>query len=195
MTREIGQLLGRAESPALVALDGPSGAGKTTLAVALASELSAAHVPSDDFYSAEVTDAEWDALSPAGRAERAIDWRRLRRDALEPLLSGEPARWQPFDFESGTRPDGSYGMHSWRVERAPSRLILLDGAYSSRPELSDLISLSVLVDAPRSVRRARQGAREDPVFLAAWLERWVDAEEHYFEHVRPRSSFDLVISV
>jgi uridine kinase len=180
--------------PLLVALDGPSGAGKSTLAELLAQQLGAVHIPSDDFFAAEVTDAGWDARDPAARARDAIDWRRLRSEVLKPLLAGQPARWHAFDFEAGLRPDGTYGMQTAWTERQPAAVIVLDGAYSTRPELLDLIDLSVLVDVPLAVRHARLAAREAADFMAAWHARWDAAEAHYFTHVRPPDSFDLVVT-
>jgi len=182
-------------TPFLVALDGGSGAGKSTLATVIAEALNATVVPGDDFFAAEITDAGWKARSPAARGADGIDWRRLRAEALEPLLAGRPARWHAFDFDAGVRPDGTYAMRTDFEERESRPVILLDGAYSARPELADLIDLSVLVDVPVAVRHARLAAREDRDFLAAWHARWDAAEEHYFTHVRPRSSFDLVVTL
>ena len=85
-------------------------------------------------------------------------------------------------------------MHEEFVERRPAGIIVLKGAYSARPELADLISLSVLVDAPPSVRQARLARREDASFLEAWHVRWDAAEAYYSTHVRPPASFDLVVS-
>src|SRR5262245_8216980 len=180
--------------PILVALDGGSGAGKSTLAVWIAEELDAALIQSDDFFAANISDAEWDLRTPAARAADVIDWRRLRAEALEPLRAGKSAKWHAFDFEAGTRPDGTYAMRTDFVERAPSAVIVLDGAYSTQPELADLIDLSVLVDVPIDVRHQRLAARENRQFIAAWHARWDAAEEYYFTHVRPRSSFDLVVT-
>ena len=185
--------------PMLVAFDGGSGSGKSTLAEAVAAELGAAGldatiVEGDDFFAAEITDAEWDALGPSERAAAAIDWRRLRKEALEPLLSGRVASWHPFDFEAGTRPDGTYPMAKEAVTRRPTPVILLDGAYSSRPELADLIELAVLVDAPVEERHRRIAAREERAFADAWHARWDAAEADYFSRVRPASSFDLVVA-
>src|SRR5450432_2673403 len=84
--------------PLLVTLDGGSGAGKSTLSLLIAQALNAALIPSDDFYAAEISNAQWEARTPQQRAADAIDWRRLRADVLEPLLAGKPARWHPFDF-------------------------------------------------------------------------------------------------
>lgn len=180
-------------APMIVALDGPSGAGKSTIAQALAAAVPAAIVPSDDFFSTELTRADWDARTAVERARDAIDWQRLRRCALEPLRAGRAATWHPFDFDAGERADGSYGVAARVERREPAAVTLLDGAYSARPELSDLLDLRILIDTPVAVRQARLAAREAPEFLAAWRARWDAAEVHYFNHVRPAESFDVIV--
>lgn len=191
---EIRRLMVDRNTPLLVALDGGSGSGKSTLAVLIAEKLKAALIQSDDFFAADISEAEWEARTPEARAADAIDWRRLRAEALEPLLAGKPAKWHAFDFEAGVRPNGTYAMRTDFVERDPTAVIVLDGAYSTRPELADLIDLSVLIDVPVEVRHDRLAAREEKNFLAAWHARWDAAEAYYFREVRPNSSFDLVVS-
>jgi para-aminobenzoate synthetase len=190
----VGRVRAARGAPVLIAIDGPSGSGKSTIAARVARALNAALVPSDDFFAAEITDAEWDARGAAERAADAIDWRRLRREALEPLRAGRRAIWHPFDFDAGARPDGSYAMRLEPAVREPAETIAVEGAYAARPELSDLIDLAVRIDAPETVRRRRLAAREHPEFLARWHARWDDAEAWYFTRVRPASSFDLVLS-
>jgi para-aminobenzoate synthetase len=184
---------GRAR-PLLVAIDGASGSGKSVLAALVAARLGAALVPVDDFFAAQLADADWDARTPAERAADALDWRRLRAEALVPLLAGWPARWHPFDFSAGARPDGSYGFSTRAEGREPKRVVLVEGAYACRPELADLIDWSVLVDAPVEVRHRRLARRENPQFLAAWHARWDAAERWYFSQVRPESAFDRVVT-
>jgi para-aminobenzoate synthetase len=190
---EIRRLMVNRNTPSLVALDGGSGSGKSTLALLIAEKLDAALIQGDDFFAAEISDAEWDAHTPEARAADAIDWRRLRAEALEPLLAGKSAKWHAFDFEAGVRPNGTYAMRTDFIEREPTALVVLDGAYSTRPELADLIDFSVLIDVPIDVRHERLAAREEKNFLDAWHARWDAAEEYYFTHVRPKSSFDLVV--
>lgn len=181
------------QSPIVVALDGPSGGGKSTVATALATATRAVVVSSDDFFAAHITAAEWDARDAAERARDAIDWRRLRRDALEPLRAGRAAEWHAFDFAAGERSDGTYAMCDAVVRREPAQVIVLDGAYSAREELADLIDLAVLIDVPSVIRDRRLAAREEPAFLAAWHARWDIAERFYFTHLRPATSFDLIV--
>jgi para-aminobenzoate synthetase len=191
---DVRQLLTGRGRPLLVAIDGASGSGKSMLAALVAARLGAVLVPSDDFFSAHLTDADWDARNPAERAAAAIDWRRLRAEALGPLLAGLPARWYPFDFSPGTRPDGTYGFSTRAEVREPKPVVLVEGAYACRPELADLHDWSVLVSAPLEVRHRRLARRENPRFLAAWHARWDAAEQWYFSRVRPESAFDRVVT-
>jgi len=180
-------------APLLVALDGASGSGKSTLAALLTDALDAAWVPGDDFYAAHVPDAEWARCSAAEKVDRCIDWRRLRTEALEPLRAGRPARWLRLDFDRGPRPDGTYARHPDPCIRQPRPTVLVEGAYSARPELADLIDVTILVDAPLETRHTRLAAREEAKFLEAWHTRWDEAELHYFTTIRPPSAFDLVV--
>src|SRR6266436_6721127 len=87
----------------VVAIDGRSGAGKSTVAEAVAQAIDAVIVPCDDFFAASVSNAEWDRRTAEQRAGDGIDWRRLKREAIDPLRAGRTARWYAFDFLAGPR--------------------------------------------------------------------------------------------
>jgi hypothetical protein len=80
-----------------------------------------------------------------------------------------------------------------RSSRQASPVILLDGAYSTRPELADLIDVSVLLELPDPVRRTRLLTREGTAFMTRWHATWDHAEDHYVTHIRPPRTFDIVI--
>ena len=188
VVRKIEGLL-ETKSPVLVAVDGRSGTGKSTLARAIADRLNAAVVVSDDFYAGG-SEADWKARPPEERVEGVVDWRRMRAEALEPLLRGEPAKWHPLDFRPGV------GWVGWKEEAVavdPAPVIVLDGAYSARPELADLVDLSVVVEADEGSRQARLKDREDRSFLDRWHRLWDPAEDLYFGEIRRPSDFDLVV--
>jgi len=193
LRRHLERMLEARVTPLVVAIDGRSGVGKSTLASQLGAVLPASVIPTDDFFAAELTSADWDARSPSERARDAIDWRRLRRLVLEPLLAGRAAVWHPFDFAAGVRADGSYAFASGSIRRDAAPLIMLEGAYSSRPELADLVEVAILVEAPAATRHERLALREAGDFLDAWHRRWDAAEDYFFTEVRPRTSFDIVV--
>ncbi|MCB0161200.1 MAG: (d)CMP kinase, partial [Caldilineaceae bacterium] len=67
-------------TPFVVAIDGASGAGKSTLAPLLAADLAAVLIPTDDFFSAHIPDADWDRFTVAERYAQVLDWARIRSD-------------------------------------------------------------------------------------------------------------------
>ena len=73
---ESAQRLLESRPPRIVlALDGRIGAGKSTIAAAIAERTDACVITGDDFYACRVTNAEWATRSPAERARDVIDWR------------------------------------------------------------------------------------------------------------------------
>jgi len=195
IVKQIRCLLAEKGHPIVVALDGGSGAGKSTLASIVEKELDTALIPLDDFFSANIPDNKWDEFTVQEKLTYVFDWSRLRSDAIEPLLNGKPAQWYAFDFQSGLHADGTYGMEAEPKALMPAPVILIEGAYSSSPQLADLMDMAVLIDVPVEKRHARLAAREDPDFLKTWHRRWDEVEAYYFEHVRPKNSFDIVVEL
>jgi len=171
--------------PLLIALDGPSAAGTSTLALAVGLRLSASVVAGDDFYRDMPEEQRWTLTATQGVAEY-FDWQRLRHEVLEPLRAGRAARYRPFSW----RPEG--GLDDRVVTVDPAPIVVLEGVYAARPELRDLLDLTVLVETPADERHRRQIARGHG--NDAWWPRWGMAEDHYFTAIRPRASFDLVVS-
>src|SRR3954453_12968588 len=134
--------------PCVIAIDGFSAAGKSTIGAALATKLGAVLLHMDDFYR-DMADKERLALSAARGVALYFDWARLRAEALLPLRSGDVARFAAFDWEAGT------GLGAIQTVE-PRDLIVLEGVYSARPELADLVDLAVFVSAPADARRARR---------------------------------------
>jgi uridine kinase len=177
--------VGRPE-PILVAVDGRSAAGKSTLAAEVAGRIAASVIDGDDFYAGG-SEAVWDAMSAAEMAAHCIDWRR-QRSVLETLARGEEARWHAYDWDAG---DGR--LMEQPTICPPSPTVILEGAYSARPELADLFHLRVLYDAPTGLRHRRWFEREGEGYDDDWARRWSKAEDWYFARVMPPEEFDLVI--
>jgi uridine kinase len=168
--------------PVVVALDGRSGSGKSTLAAELAPMLRAAVVAGDDFYRV-LSDADRRALHAAEGVARYFDWERLREEALVPLRGDRPATFHPYDWHTAEL--------ATQVREIPSReVVLVEGVYSARSELADLVDLAVLVEVDRTTRLGRLAARGD---ASGWQDRWESAEAYYFSTLRPPETFDAVV--
>lgn len=177
------QQAARARSgPLVVAIDGRSGTGKSTLAADLAQRLGATVVEGDDFYAGGTG---IDGDPPQSRAARCIDWQTQRR-VLTAFRQGQGAQYNAFDWDAF---DGSLRASPTTV--APGAILLLEGVYSARPELHDMVDLRILLTLPDAVRLARLIAREGEI--GPWEAQWHEAEDWYFANAAPPSAFDLVI--
>lgn len=112
----------------LVAIDGP---GRIDGEIAAILEPSAV-VRMDEF--ARPADAE---LDPQEAYELSYDWARLVEDVLDPIAVGEVGR-------VGT------------AEVRPRGLVVIDGPFSTRPQLRGYYDLMVWVDGPTPTGRAAE---------------------------------------
>lgn len=175
---------GELQRAVCVALDGRSGVGKSTLAKQLAAATAATLLDGDSFFAGG-TAVRSD--SPAERAGDCIDWRR-QRAVLGALRRGHSASYRAFDWEAF---DGSLETELTVVEPPPSGVLIVEGVYSARQELSDLLDLRLLLRVPDDVRMARLLAREHG--LTRWERQWHEAEEWYFANAAPPASFDVIV--
>ena len=172
--------------PVVVGIDGRSGSGKSTLARELAVHipLPVAIVEGDDFYS-DIGDEERAALSPADGYDQYFDWRRLKSQVLEPLREGNSAlRYQQYDWERAT-------MGNW-VETKEPAVVIVEGVYTLRPPLRDLLDVTVYVRTSDELRAQRQVHRAQN--SKEWIERWAAAEEYYESQSEPWRDADFTVT-
>jgi uridine kinase len=162
-----------AANPVLVGIDGPGGAGKTTLArlVKRHAGMPVTIVEGDDFYR---TSAERSGRAPG--VGEAFDWRRLHDEVLLPLRAGRPARYQRYDWSADR-------LTGWTVVQ-PQGAVIVEGVYSLRKELRTCFDVTVWVDAPAELRLARGLERDGEDARDWWLE-WMAEEERYRDEQRP----------
>ena len=159
--------------PVVIAIDGPSCAGKSILATAVALRSGAAVVEGDDFYRntlPRLTVPQREANVGPAVVDAVIDWERLRAKALLPLRAGQSATFQPYDWDAD---DGRL---------APPKIIpaadviIVEGVYAARPELADLVDVAVYLGVDPQVRARRYAEREnDP----DWQRFWERGEAHF----------------
>ena len=184
--RQILALVEKASTPGrttLVAMDGLTCAGKSTLAGQVAAGLqNAAVVDVDDFYR-RLAPEEIAILGPKESYDRYFDWERLLRKVLVPLNRGSPARYRRYDWITNS-------FAEWR-QIEPSTVVIVEGVYTTRPELRPYFSVMVYVDTPRDVRLARLLDRGYPD--VSWVDHWMAAEDWYVKNMHPTEQVALVV--
>jgi uridine kinase len=153
----------------VIAVDGRSGAGKTSLAAALSAGLPAPVVHLEDLYGG------WDGL------ERGIDL--LVTAVLVPLAAGRAASVPRYDWLRGdwTEP--------WVLE--PPELLVVEGVGAGARRAAAYASLLVWLEAPTPVRRRRALDRDGETFAPYW-EQWAAQEEALLDREHTPERADLV---
>jgi uridine kinase len=174
----------RAKRPLVVGIDGLGGAGKSTLANGIDETFAGcvSIIRCDDFYR-PLGGEEFLRLTPEEAYESYFDWCRLRDEALMPLREGKHARYQRRDWSTDR-------FDEW-IEVEPREIVIVEGVFSTRPELRSLIDVAVFVETPREERIRRMSVRPQP--STSWMEQWMAAEDWYLAHIAPHWHADLVI--
>jgi uridine kinase len=152
----------------VIAIDGPAGSGKTTLADALGAR-GATVVHLDDLYEG------WSGL------EGSL-WPRLAAQVLEPLRRGRPGRYQRYDWHAGA-------FAEWVDVPFPD-LLVVEGCGSARRAVDPVAVLRVWVEAPADLRLERGLARDGADARAHWL-TWMSDEAEHFARERTRERADV----
>lgn len=155
----------------LVCVDGPAGAGKSTLAAEIASREPASHVVHmDDLYEG------WRGL-PAVDAQL--------EGLLRPLAAGETGHYRRYDWHAG--------RFAETVEVEPVGLLVVEGVGSGSRCVADLVTVLTWVDAPYDVRM-RRGIERDGDDFAPYWEAWAAAEAEHFAREDTRARADLAFT-
>lgn len=172
----LGSLADGADGLVVVAVDGRSAGGKTTLAQRLAAAHPVAALVHTDDVAWNHSFFGWDDM--------------LRRSVLEPARRGQPVSFRPPAWDEHERP-GAIEVP------AGTRLLVVEGVGSSRRALADVVDVAVWVQSDvgearrRGIERDVQLGRTPDAAVEFW-DRW-DAEEVAFLAAdRPWERADVV---
>jgi cytidylate kinase len=160
----------RAGGTRVLAVEGRSGAGKSTFADRVADELAAPVVRMDDLYDG------WDGLLAGANA--LLEW------VLLPLSLGRPPRWRRYDWDRGEYAE-------WHTA-AVSDALVVEGVGSGARQARQYLSGLVWLEAGEGVRKERALARDGEVYGPHWS-RWAAQEERYHAAHGVRARADLTI--
>lgn len=147
-------------APVIIAVDGRSGAGKTTLAVELAARLREHHKVSlfhlEDIYPG------WNGL--ASGIERYV------ATVLSPLREGKPAEWTSWDWEKHY--DGRSQV------TLPAEIVIVEGVGAAAEAARGMLDAVVWVEASGEDRRRRAIARDGGSYEPYW-DTWAQQEDDW----------------
>ncbi|MGF4043776.1 aminodeoxychorismate synthase component I [Paenarthrobacter nitroguajacolicus] len=147
-------------APVIIAVDGRSGAGKTTLAVELAARLRQHHKVSlfhlEDIYPG------WNGLMPG--IERYVG------TVLKPLSEGQAAEWTSWDWEKHY--DGGLNV------TLPAEIVIVEGVGAAADAARPMLDAVVWVESPGDDRRRRALTRDGSTYEPYW-DSWAAQEDEW----------------
>ncbi|WLQ07759.1 chorismate-binding protein [Arthrobacter oryzae] len=147
-------------APVIIAIDGRSGAGKTTLAIELAARLREHHKVSlfhlEDIYPG------WNGL--AAGVERYVS------TVLAPLHRGEAAEWVSWDWEKHY--DGATRT------TLPAEIVIVEGVGAAAAAARPLLDAVVWAESSDDDRRIRALARDGSTYEPFW-DQWAAQEDEW----------------
>lgn len=165
--------LSAVRGPLIVAVDGRSASGKTTLALRVAASLPATAIVHTD-------DIAW--------FHSAFGWVDLAVPVLEAARAGESVSFRPPAWDARDR-EGAI------VVPRGARLLILEGVGSSREELSHLLDGRVWVQSDRAIADQRDRDRVAAGQVArSTVDAWMAEEMPFLAARRPWEHADLVVA-
>ena len=180
MINEIVTRIKALNKPAIIAIDGRCGSGKTTLASTLEKELSCNVVHMDDFFLRPEQRNEKRLEEPGGN----IDYERFLKEILYPLNQGTTCYYRPYLCHSQ-----SFGNP---IILTHNDITIVEGSYSCHPALYDFYDLHIFldIDSKEQLKRIIKRNGEDNAKL--FKERWIPLEEMYFNAFQIRENCEVV---
>lgn len=167
----------------LLAIDGGSASGKTTLAALLAQRYGCPVFHMDDFFLRPEQRTPQRLAEPGGNVDRE----RFFSEVLQPLRQGGPASYRRYDCQTCQLLPP--------VLRQAGQLNVIEGAYSMHPELSALYDLSVFLAVSPETQRRRILQREPAFKQQLFFRQWIPMENRYFQTFSIPERCDLRIEI
>ncbi|WP_026819506.1 aminodeoxychorismate synthase component I [Arthrobacter castelli] len=165
---------GSLHGPLIIAVDGRSGAGKTTLSLELASGLRTHH--SVSLFHLEDIYPGWDGLQAGVGAYR--DW------VLTPVYHGTDARWKPWNWEAG-RHGATRLLHA-------SEIVIVEGVGAAHRAARSMVDVVIWCSATDDERKERALRRDGDLFAPFW-DRWAEQEAELLAGDDVPAASDLLV--
>lgn len=168
-------------SDVVIAIEGSSASGKTTLSRQLSDIYNCSLFHTDDFFLQPHQRTEERLSTPGGNLDRE----RFLQEILIPLSEKKDICYHKFDCSKMALGD--------KVTAVPKRITVIEGAYSMHPDFKEYYDISVFLDIDESLQKSRILNR-NPDMTDRFLNEWIPMEKKYFDAFDIREKCDFVIS-
>ncbi len=171
------------EGSVIIAIEGGSASGKSTLSEALNAVYDCNVFHTDDFF-----------LRPEQRTPERfseiggnLDRERFADEVLRSLKNNEPVQYRPFDCSIQALGNPRTVM--------PKKLTVVEGVYSMHPAFGKYYNLSVFLDIDAVYQKKRITVRNSPTLAKRFFDEWIPLENTYFAKTDIKKRVDRIISI
>lgn len=165
----------------LIAIDGGSATGKSTLSQAL-----------NNIYDCNIIHTDHFFLPPSlrtkerfAKAGENIHHERMNSQVFDKLLLNQTFSYDIFDC--------SIMDYRGTETIISDRLTIIEGVYCLRPDFQKLYDLKIFLEADFSIRCDRILQRNGTDQFSRFLEEWIPMEDHYFNTFQIKNICDFCI--
>jgi len=167
----------------ILAIEGGSASGKTTLSGLLAEVYNCTVFHMDDFFLRPEQRTPERYAQPGGNVDRE----RFLAEVLLPLSRSEPVTYRKFDCSTMRLGE--------TIQVTPQRLTVVEGAYSMHPDLAGYYDFSVFLDVSPALQTKRITGRNSPELAKRFFAEWIPLEKTYFSSLEIPAHCDMRLPV
>lgn len=169
------------KSRCVVALDGRSASGKTTLAEIMRNTFDADVIHMDDFFLPAELRTSDRFIEPGGN----VHYERFNEEVVYGLNSGDQFEYQVFDC-SEMRIKGKRKV-------GKSKIIIVEGAYALHPKITAQYDVKAFYDIDKNQQLRRIIKRNGKTMLENFENRWIPLENEYIKAYSIKEKCSVVL--
>lgn len=167
----------------ILAIEGGSASGKTTLSKLLSQVYECTVFHMDDFFLRSEQRTPERFAEPGGNVDRE----RFLAEVLLPLSKDKTVEYRRFDC-------GTFTLLP-PERKVPSGLNIIEGAYSMHPDLAEYYNLSVFLEVSPELQKVRIMKRNSPGLAKRFFAEWIPMEHRYFDGMDVKERCDMTIQI
>lgn len=166
----------------IIAIDGPSSSGKTTLGNLLKDKYEALLFHTDDYFLHPTLKTKERLAESGGN----LDYERLQKEVFDNLTS---------EYIQSNHFNCSTNILEMRAPLKNNRVIIVEGAYSMHNKLFHNYTFTVFLQVSKEEQLKRILNRNGEKMLKRFISEWIPLENSYFERENLLAKCDIVLSI
>ena len=169
--------------PIVIAIEGGSASGKSTLCSLLKEIYNCTVLHMDDFFLRPEQRTAERYLEVGGN----VDWERFKEEVIPHLKNGTSVKYRRFNCSTMTLAE----PEDIRLKD----IVIVEGVYSTHPKFDEYYDLSVYLDISDTLQEKRILQRNTRDMAKMYFEKWIPLENIYFSKEKVKEKCDICIPI